>query len=261
MGENFVSHTDIITANTIGEEHLYKTTQSFLKEIWPSRELKASLRKLEAMVPLKIDLGPENVVDAMWNPHRTLDFLLPKMEVDGVSRGSVDGQAAHIFIVTESWFTNEESLCFSEKILRPMLFKMPFLLMGSPNGLTYLKTLGFKTFNPYIDESYDTINDPIKRIKAIFKEIERLGKLSDSQLEDLEEKTKEICEHNYSLIFDQKHWHNTVNKELYEINNKMKEHGMLFLQEDTFVNKITRYHGRGLNFIKRVKRKVSKIKI
>jgi hypothetical protein len=44
---------------------------------------------------------------------------------------------------------------------------MPFVLVAPQGSLAYLREYGFKTFDPYIDESYDLIEDPVKRIEAV----------------------------------------------------------------------------------------------
>ena len=44
---------------------------------------------------------------------------------------------------------------------------MPFVLVAPQHSLEYLKSYGFRTFAPYIDESYDTIADPILRIERV----------------------------------------------------------------------------------------------
>ena len=44
---------------------------------------------------------------------------------------------------------------------------MPFILVAPAGSLAYLREYGFKTFSPYIDETYDTIKDDIGRIEAV----------------------------------------------------------------------------------------------
>lgn len=49
----------------------------------------------------------------------------------------------------------DEKFWFTEKIFKPIWFMQPFVLIGFPGSLSHLKTLGFKTFDEYIDERYD----------------------------------------------------------------------------------------------------------
>lgn len=48
---------------------------------------------------------------------------------------------------------------YTEKIFHPILAGIPFIVISSePNNLQALKSLGYKTFHPVIDETYDTIS-------------------------------------------------------------------------------------------------------
>ena len=71
----------------------------------------------------------------------------------------------------------------SEKTYKAIRLGMPFILFtGRPGILKHLKRIGFKTFHPHIDESYDmaTIHDNQKILKDyknnIIKDLENLQK-------------------------------------------------------------------------------------
>lgn len=72
---------------------------------------------------------------------------------------------------------------YTEKTWRCMAIGKPFILLCGPNTLRHLQKLGFETFAPWIDESYDQISDLMLRICAIQKEIDRLASLDQSQWE------------------------------------------------------------------------------
>jgi hypothetical protein len=57
----------------------------------------------------------------------------------------------------------------SEKIFKPISNLQPFLVIGDYLTLAELKKLGFKTFSPFIDESYDNERDSYKRMELIEK--------------------------------------------------------------------------------------------
>jgi hypothetical protein len=65
----------------------------------------------------------------------------------------------------------------TEKTFKSIACERPFILYGPPNCLKAVTDLGFKTFHPYIDESYDTILNSEQRHRAILNELERLTKL------------------------------------------------------------------------------------
>lgn len=102
-------------------------------------------------------------------------------------------------LTTETFFV-EEDIFFSEKIYKPMVFKHPFILVGSYDSLTWLHKMGFQTFGEHINEGYDRIKDPYVRMDAIVREIKRLDEMSLEDKRELYEKLKPICEHNYNHL-------------------------------------------------------------
>jgi hypothetical protein len=87
---------------------------------------------------------------------------------------------SYIHIVTETNFKND--IFTTEKIINPMVVLQPFILVGAPGYLKYIKELGFKTFDGFIDESYDNECNDAKRFELICKEIKRL---SEKPLEEI----------------------------------------------------------------------------
>ena len=76
----------------------------------------------------------------------------------------------------------------------------PFIVVGPHHSLQRLKDMGYQTFSPLINESYDNEKDPMKRLDLIYQEIERLTHLSHQQMQDLVFDTKEILFHNFENI-------------------------------------------------------------
>jgi hypothetical protein len=62
----------------------------------------------------------------------------------------------------------------TEKTLRPIACKRMFIILGACNSLRLLHSMGFATFDDFIDESYDSIIDPKKRFLAVKNEVIRL---------------------------------------------------------------------------------------
>jgi len=83
---------------------------------------------------------------------------------------------SYIHIVTETNFKRD--IFPTEKIINPMVVLQPFILFGAPGYLKYIKSLGFKTFDGFIDESYDSEYDDVKRFEMLCEEIKRLSELS-----------------------------------------------------------------------------------
>jgi len=86
---------------------------------------------------------------------------------------------------------------FSEKIYKCLALKHPFVLVSTYGSLSELRKRGYKTFSPYIDESYDDIKDDDSRLTMITNEINRLCKLSPEEWIQFTSSIKEIVDHNF----------------------------------------------------------------
>lgn len=105
-------------------------------------------------------------------------------------------------VVTDTFFFNSNPRFITEKTLKPIAFKHPFILVAPPNSLQELLDIGYKTFHPYIDESYDKETDDSKRMLMIVKEIDRLCNLEGKQLLEFKEHLLKIVDHNYNILYD-----------------------------------------------------------
>jgi hypothetical protein len=100
-----------------------------------------------------------------------------------------------INLVTETSYKNNE-LFISEKILKPILNYQPFIVFGPVNYLKELKKLGFRTFSEFWDESYDLTKDSRERYFKLSKLLLELNSMNINELNDLYQRTKEICVYN-----------------------------------------------------------------
>jgi|11_taG_2_1085331.scaffolds.fasta_scaffold06218_4 hypothetical protein len=107
-------------------------------------------------------------------------------------------------------FTNR----YTEKTVKAILQKHPFIIAGNFNTLKTLKHDGFKTFSPYINEEYDGIIDLDNRIDAITREVERLCTMAKSSWSELKERVKEILDYNYDHFFKKNQLHKKTFKDL-----------------------------------------------
>ena len=108
-------------------------------------------------------------------------------------------QSVGIDIVTETVF-NYPYPQTTEKILRPILSKRIFILVGAPHTLAWLHSLGFKTFSPFINEDYDSLNDPTLRIRELMREISRGGNMDVDFIKDALRTFTDTLEHNFNLL-------------------------------------------------------------
>jgi hypothetical protein len=111
-------------------------------------------------------------------------------------------QESFCYLVTETCYW-EKKKHLTEKIFKPIVSRMPFVLVGPARNLEYLRSYGFKTFGQFWDESYDTIEDPIQRMDAIGKVMQEICSYSIPQLEEMLQQMWHILEHNYQLFHSQ----------------------------------------------------------
>lgn len=85
----------------------------------------------------------------------------------------------------------------AEKISKPMMAARPFIVFGIRHYVRTLQQLGFKTFHPYIDESYDDIDNDLDRWSCAF---EQVVKLHDRDIDRLYLHLEDRIQHNANLI-------------------------------------------------------------
>lgn len=117
---------------------------------------------------------------------------------------------SYISLVTESVYYHEQIIFFTEKTWKPIIYEQPFLMIGAAHTLAELRRRGFRTFAPHLDETYDTITDPILRWQTIMREVDRLAAMSLDEMHELYEMMLPICRHNRQR-FDAIDWAETSN--------------------------------------------------
>jgi hypothetical protein len=83
----------------------------------------------------------------------------------------------------------------TEKTLRPIIARTPFIIMGPAGYLGNLKRMGFKTFNNWWDESYDNYSD-YNRLRQIKLVLENIFKLNNDDLHSLLLNMQDTLEYN-----------------------------------------------------------------
>ena len=105
-------------------------------------------------------------------------------------------------LVSETIFKNNNPGFLTEKIFKPVMFKHPFIVICIPKTLELFRSLGYKTFDGIIDESYDSEYDENKRLKMIIDETERLCNLTPAELEDFRNKCLPIVDYNFEVAMN-----------------------------------------------------------
>lgn len=123
-------------------------------------------------------------------------------DIDPPSAGKEHINPWH-FIQRALWNIVNESVgdypyaMFTEKTIHAILQKRPFVVLGSRGSLALLKTLGFKTFDNWIDESYDLESTFANRSERAVQQLLPFAKLSQHQLQQVCHEMQPILEYNY----------------------------------------------------------------
>jgi len=110
-------------------------------------------------------------------------------------------QKIGIDVVTESVFAHPYP-AVTEKIIRPIVNKRLFLVVAPANTLKFLKSKGFQTFSPFINETYDGITDPVNRMKAILAEIDRLVTSPLDEIRNAVLQYKDVLDANFTTVIN-----------------------------------------------------------
>lgn len=103
-------------------------------------------------------------------------------------------------IVTETVFYYNK-LHLTEKVFKPIVAQRPFMLAAAPGNLAYFKSYGFETFDRWIDESYDTIQDPDQRLQAIVDQTQKLCSMPTSALRAMHQEMMPVLKHNFEHFY------------------------------------------------------------
>lgn len=99
-------------------------------------------------------------------------------------------------------FIHTDYKSLTEKVFKPIINFQPFIFVAFPGALKLLKDLGFKTFEPFIDESYDNESDNVLRMVMIMNEIKRLCKMDKSEIHKWYWQMEDILIHNHKTLLN-----------------------------------------------------------
>jgi hypothetical protein len=146
-----------------------------------------NIRKYKNDLPLRLNITKER--------HNPVDIIPDDFKYF---------KSSNFSIITETEFYSEngydDAIFISEKTYKAIAMKHPFIVFGKAHLLGELHALGYKTFSPFIDESYDAIENDEERFKAVYAEIKRLLTYTTQWL-DFYKDVKPIVEYNHMLFF------------------------------------------------------------
>lgn len=194
-------HRIELLAHAISNNWLDKSFYSF-EGAWPnwyndpdiSPRSKILIHQIKDKLPLRL-----NITEQRHNP------------VDLRPDDLIYHEESYFSIITETIFYKpdtysmsllkyDDTLFLSEKIYKPFAFKHPFIVFAYPGTLKVLRDRGFKTFSPYIDESYDLEKNDHKRFDMLLTEIKRMEQFTTEEWIEWQRNIKPIVEYNYKYL-------------------------------------------------------------
>lgn len=174
----------------------YKADESGQPTTWPDDWLIKQLKIIDA------PLGEDLIESGFYG---SLPFRLPGngniYDINADESTNTAYANSHISVTIETLFDYGESdFHTTEKTFKPIVYKKPFIMFSSHLFLKNLRKMGYATFHPYIDETYDTIEDPKLRADAVIAEMQRISNLSEEEFDQLMASCQERVEWNFNRL-------------------------------------------------------------
>ena len=164
---SFLINARSVTIN----DKILKLTKSFIS--------RSDYNRFIRKCPMRLDTS-------LWTTSTLMDFM----------------NDVYVMLVMETNIVRSGCQQISEKTYIPIMRGLPFLIWGSQGGiLSHLHDLGFKTFSPFINESYDDLSlTYIERFTALINESARLLSLSLDEMKLLSAKCQLSVDHNLQIL-------------------------------------------------------------
>lgn len=141
--------------------------------------------QFKAQLPYKID-GKENMHQRRWDEsHLFKDVFL--------------------MLVNET-HQPDDTVFITEKTYRCINYCRPFVINGDRDSLSYIKEMGFKTFDKFWDESYDYADSDQDRVTKITEVVRDICHRSNEELLTQYNDMLPILRHNYSILKNYEQW-------------------------------------------------------
>jgi hypothetical protein len=103
-----------------------------------------------------------------------------------------------ISIITETNFVENE-ISMTEKSIKPVKEKHPFIMVGVKGTLKAYHRLGYKTFSNFWNEDYDDIENCWERLREIIRVCKEISQWDDAKILDFKKNVKSILDHNFQI--------------------------------------------------------------
>ena len=119
-----------------------------------------------------------------WDRHINIDWY-NKTQFSVVVETDMQSYLGNIFL--------------TEKTMKPLALRHPYISLSCSNSLALLKQSGFESFENLFDESHDSMESYPTRIDHVYNQVKSYI-LFDTEYDTI---TKQKIEHNYNLFFNE----------------------------------------------------------
>lgn len=155
-----------------------------------AKRLTPYIPQLVESLPLTIDISRESSRE-----RSRLKLVLPWTSPDP----DIYDQS-YFSVVLDTSFTDIGTIFHTPIAFKSFMNFSAFVYFGNRGGLQALRSIGFQTFSPFIDEAYDDVEDDHARMEAAYREFQRLAGMDRTELNRGLESVWPALEHNYSLV-------------------------------------------------------------
>lgn len=162
----------------------------------------------EGLINTNQSIGINNFIDYI----STMEYCNPHIPIRIDNSNISTKLARNIFeqsyvnVVSETRFPNVmkyKTNFVTEKTFNAIANNQIFIIVGHAGSLELLKSLGYKTFDCIVDETYDSVYNNGQRLQTVSNTIIDYLKKPIDKIENDYVKVKEIIEHNRNLLFTQ----------------------------------------------------------
>ena len=188
----------------------------FFKYLWEAGLIKNNIISMNSFESYKSYYEGKTLMPEEYSALANLLPLMPPENPEGYNLSNfADGDCGNyltafnehtmldtwLTVVSEASFSDEELTCFiSEKTFKPIACCHPFIIAGNRYSLKNLKELGYKTFHPYIDETYDTL-PTWERFPAIIKSIKMIDLKTPKEKLEWYKQLEDILQYNREVFY------------------------------------------------------------
>jgi hypothetical protein len=102
-------------------------------------------------------------------------------------------------VVETTMHSGLENIFLTEKTMKPLALRHPYITLSCLNSVALLKESGFESYENLFDESYDSMEYANTRIDHVYNQVKSYA----SAETDYDALTKQKIEHNYNLFFNE----------------------------------------------------------